>query len=305
MRIEQWNYLIELAQYHSLSEASEHLHISQQSLNASIKKLEEEIGVALLQRSYRGIKLTEAGQKYVEGVNKLMAEHNELLLEISNPFHQPRNELQIGAYYGCMKTYFATVIAKFCSKDPRTKLTVEEMTPDQVLKKLEAREIDLGLMQYSNFETPAWMEDPKFLFFPLFHSKLYVRVSTKSPLAQYDSISLKTALKEKVLVYQPSAWENDINPLCDFLAYFHPDCHVQFEHNYQLHHEKLLQGLGIAFALQTGTSSNSEQGGIKMLSLKDDIENTNGCLLRNEEISPTTKYVINFFRILLAGKNPD
>lgn len=54
MRTEQLEYLLETAQSSSISKAGEKLHITQQSLNAALKRLEVELGATLLERNYAG-----------------------------------------------------------------------------------------------------------------------------------------------------------------------------------------------------------------------------------------------------------
>ena len=55
MRLEQLEQLILISKEKSFNAASEHLNISHQALNTSIKKLEEEIGVSLIKRTHRGL----------------------------------------------------------------------------------------------------------------------------------------------------------------------------------------------------------------------------------------------------------
>ena len=72
MRIEQLEYLMETSRATSLSKAGEKLHITQQSLNAALKKLEEELGATLLNRDFSGIRLTEQGRIAVQYAEKIL-----------------------------------------------------------------------------------------------------------------------------------------------------------------------------------------------------------------------------------------
>lgn len=63
MRLEQFEYFIEIANSKSISIAAENLFISQPALSRSIKALEEELGVALFYRTVDGMRLTKAGQE--------------------------------------------------------------------------------------------------------------------------------------------------------------------------------------------------------------------------------------------------
>ena len=302
MRIEQLEYLVEAAQYKSLTEAGEQLHISQQALSASIRKMEEELGVPLLIRTHRGSTLTPKGQVLAKGANKLLAEYQQLILSIQDEHSAPAGQVRIGVSWGLMEAFFYNILAQLYREGGNVDIAVEEMSQCEVLRRIRAQEIDLAIVNYSSCETPEWLLDEELVFLPILTSKLYVRTAVRSPLAQYDTISLKTAVKEKVLVYQPKSWAEIQNPLCEMILHFCPECQFIFEENYQLHYQKVLQGLGIAFTIKDNRFMRPEQAGLKLIPLKEDIESTNGCLMRCGTVSPLVQYVVNYLRILCVNQ---
>ena len=64
MRIEQLRYVVTVADCHSLTLASEQLHISRQNISKAIKQLEEELNIKIFRRSNQGVFLTSKGQKF-------------------------------------------------------------------------------------------------------------------------------------------------------------------------------------------------------------------------------------------------
>lgn len=84
-------YLIQVGNYESISIAAEKLHISQPSLSIAIKKLEEELGLQLLERTYRGVTLTEDGKKIVALASKAFSYFEE----IENLSSQRKNTSQL------------------------------------------------------------------------------------------------------------------------------------------------------------------------------------------------------------------
>lgn len=305
MRIEQLEQLIQIAQYKSLTEASEHLNITQQALNASIYKMEEEIGVKLLFRTHKGTQLTREGQMFVKGANKLLFDYYNLLHEIKSSEYCSGDVVNIGCSFGLLEAFFANILAQYYKDDGSIILNVEEMAQSTILEKIQSKEIQCGIVSYNTYECPDFLNNDRFSFYPLFHSKLYARVSKNSGLFQYDAVSLKTALKEPVIVYQPKTWEASVNPLCELIEHFYPDCKVIFENNYQLHYQKLVQGLGIAFTILDKNSSSTEPLGLKLIPIKDDFETVIGCLLPREMPLPTMQYILNCFSILCANRKVD
>lgn len=83
-------YLIQISHCQSLSIAAEKLHISQPALSASIKKLEEQLGVKLLNRTYKGVTLTDDGKNVVELAEKAF----DYIQQIEATYKRPNNTAQ-------------------------------------------------------------------------------------------------------------------------------------------------------------------------------------------------------------------
>ena len=71
-------YLIKINVYQSISLAAENLHISQPALSQAIKNLEKNLNLTLLNRTYRGVNLTEDGKKVVELAQKAFSYFEEI-----------------------------------------------------------------------------------------------------------------------------------------------------------------------------------------------------------------------------------
>ena len=298
MRIEQLEYLVEAAKYKSLTEAGERLHISQQALSASIRNMEEAIGVPLIMRTHRGSKLTEAGQVLARGANKLLADYRQLILTVKGLDEPQSGNINMAVSFGVLEAYLSNILAKLYRENSTIEVTVRELPVDEVEAAVRQRKADLGLVCYNSYEELPWQEDAQLEFTPLFASRLFVRVSTKSPLAQYSSVSLKTVAKEKILIYQPRNWGEVENPLCATIKHFVPECQFVFEDNYPLHHQMVLQGLGVAFTIQNGPFTKNEQDGLRLIPIKEEIFNINGCLSLQGQLPPMTQYLLNYLRML-------
>ncbi len=303
MRIEQLEYLVAIAQYKSLTEAGEHLHISQQALSTLIRKMEDELNVPLLIRTHRGSQLTEQGKALAYGANKILKDYRQLLISIKTQAIVQKETLHIGVSFGLMEAFFSNLFAQFCKEDPQTHINIQEDTQNTLIDNLNKGTIDFAVVTYNDYTHPEWLDNESLLFIPLLISKLYVRVALRSPLAQYDSISLETALKQKILIYQPSLWSTSGNPICETIEYFCPECQPVFENNYQMHYQKLLQGLGIAFTIQDNRSLKPEQSGLKLIPIKENIKSINGCLVLKEKMNPAIQYVLDQLRILCTNQN--
>ena len=79
MKIDHLLYFYETSRRKSLNESSKYLHLSQQSLSASIRSLEEELGVQLFRRTNNGILITDVGKKALEHIEVIIEEYRNLL----------------------------------------------------------------------------------------------------------------------------------------------------------------------------------------------------------------------------------
>ena len=72
MTLQQMKYVIEIAERGSMNEAAKSLFMSQPSLSATIKDLEDELGITIFQRSNRGIELTTEGSEFLGYVRQIL-----------------------------------------------------------------------------------------------------------------------------------------------------------------------------------------------------------------------------------------
>ena len=74
MELRSLAYFVRIAELGSITRAAAHLHLAQPALTRHVQRLEDELGVPLLTRANRGVKLTEAGQKLLESAARILRE---------------------------------------------------------------------------------------------------------------------------------------------------------------------------------------------------------------------------------------
>ncbi len=78
MNINQIKYVLTVAQSSSMREAASKLYVSQPALSASIRELEDELGILIFERSNKGITLTEAGHEFISYAKKAVSQYEIL-----------------------------------------------------------------------------------------------------------------------------------------------------------------------------------------------------------------------------------
>ena len=98
MNLRDLRYLLALADHRHFGRAAEASHVSQPTLSTQIRKLEEELGVALVERAPRKVMLTEAGTEIAQRARNVIAEV-EQMREIARRAHDPESgTLRLGLF---------------------------------------------------------------------------------------------------------------------------------------------------------------------------------------------------------------
>ena len=79
LKLEQLYYLTQVAKYNSINKAAEKLYITSAAVSTAIKQMEKECGYEILERTYRGVRLTEKGKQVVKIAEQMLALHEEVL----------------------------------------------------------------------------------------------------------------------------------------------------------------------------------------------------------------------------------
>ncbi len=138
-------YLLAVAEYGSFTRAAETLYVSQPTLSQQIKHLEEALGVQLLDRSGRTVRLTDAGEIYLHHARRALGELDAGTRAINDVQDLSRGSLRLG--WTPITDYLAcTLLAKFNSLYPGIILSTFEMPQDDIETAVMEDRIDVGIV---------------------------------------------------------------------------------------------------------------------------------------------------------------
>lgn len=144
MEIRQLNYFLKLAETLHFTKASEELYIAQPALSRNVKLLEAELGVELLHRNNRNVKLTEAGHYFKEEVEVLIKQFNKVINNTVAIQNGQKRSLSIGYSHSAMQTIVPLFIKRLKEHWPETKTNLYELSNSDQLAALELQELELG-----------------------------------------------------------------------------------------------------------------------------------------------------------------
>lgn len=277
MNTDQMKYLIEISKNVSMSAASENLHMTPQALNTAIKKLEEELGFALLNRSYKGTSLTADGEWFVHVANDFFKKIDE-----RQQYHQMKNanaprtgELDIIINHsGINNNILGQLVCDLFIREPQLTINLHEISKSVVIHKVLESEVAFGFIFQTSFNDVFTEELPaNIIFEPLLNGEMVVSTSENSELAKYNTISLKKASQKPFISYYTNP---EPQSLIDhfFSDILHTNIQFSSETNFSVYKEKILRGVANSFNVlfETEPSPTNFVKGMKYLHLRENIK---------------------------------
>src|SRR3989442_6816989 len=144
--VRRMRVLKEVAAQRSFSAAAEKLGYTQSAVSQQIAALEREAGSILIERSRRGIRLTDAGEPLVRHADKILARLAEAEAELEAIAGLRGGRLRLATFPTAGATLVPRAVADFTKRHPGVELSLAEAEPDESLPRLRAGELDLGLV---------------------------------------------------------------------------------------------------------------------------------------------------------------
>lgn len=146
MNLRDLRYLVALADTRHFGKAAQRCHVSQPTLSAQLKKLEEYLGVELIERQPRRVALTEMGEQLVARARRIVSDSDELLT-LARSSRDPLSGTLKMALIPTLGPYLLPLIAKTLRKQlPKLKLMLYEYQTEPLLQALRAGDIDMGIL---------------------------------------------------------------------------------------------------------------------------------------------------------------
>ena len=292
MRLEQLSYLIEISRQSSLRTASENLHLTQQALSLSIKNLENEMGVALLKRTHQGICLTQEGEAMLAFALDMVGQYEKLQQQFRDQEAtggRLRGELTIYANPIFYVSLLPDMVKRFCAQQPDVSVQLLEKDPWSIYQLLHnSAENKLGFVTVPCTEEGVFQEflpDERYHFQPISRGRYRVVLGRGSRFGKYKQLSVKTLLKEPVVLLNSN--ENNNTPLLSWLKHYGEPNVVFSTSSLNLWLNAIATGIGIGFLHDTTLLVRDILAGIKMsevvdVALKEHLDVMTGCLMPNE-----------------------
>ncbi|MFB2838716.1 LysR family transcriptional regulator [Floridanema evergladense] len=181
MDLYQLRYFLAITETGSFSKAAERLFVSQPSLSAGIKKLEQVLDVTLFERGGRRAVLTPAGKLFQKKAKILLDNYQATLRELRELKQQP--VLRLGTLRTIRIACLADLIHTFQQQSPSVLIELVDGSFSELGDQLEQGDVDLVMTVLDGYEAPKTS-------LTLFQQRRVLAVSTNHPLASRETVQL-------------------------------------------------------------------------------------------------------------------
>ncbi len=196
MELRHLRYFIAVAEELHFSRAAERLHIEQSPLSRTIKKLESDLGVILLERTTRGTRLTWAGQVFLEDARRIVVSFEQAKANAKSAAKGNRGALRVALSGSIARSHLSSLLALCLQEEPEVGIWLSEVSVYQQLKGMRNDLYDTGFTFSDEVEDgivaePVW-RDPLILVMPIRH-----------PLLVHKRVPLEEAMKYPLVLCHP------------------------------------------------------------------------------------------------------
>jgi len=191
-------YFVAVAEELHFGRAALRLHLAQPPLSQQIRKLEAVLGYPLFLRTSRAVKLTSAGEVFLERARRTLRNVQEDMEEARSIGRGEEGFLRVGFIGSAMLTAIPAMLGRYRRLYPKVNLQLHESYTSAVVQKLLKGELDAGFLRDGGQTSGLEVER-------LFSEPFIAVVPKKHPLAKHKTISATELRNEPFVFFTPSA----------------------------------------------------------------------------------------------------
>jgi DNA-binding transcriptional LysR family regulator len=262
MDIDQLKTFLEVSRQKSFSRAAEKIHVTQPSISAQIRSLENYLGHRLLERGGGKVTLTAAGRVFEPFAENCLSRLNHMVMTLADLERLPRGALTVSANDSTALYVLPVFFSKFRRQYPRVALNIVRAERTKSLELVLDREVEFGVVSLP-------LKDKR-LHVEVIHTDEFVLVvPANHALAGLESASLKQVAQHRLLLLKQGRRREHLDELfaqeklCPRIA-------MELDSN-ELLKRLILKDMGIGFLPKINVLDEERSGTLKIVP----IENVN------------------------------
>ncbi len=250
MDLRQLKVFVEIVRQGNFTRAAERLHIAQPAVSMTIRKLEEELDLVLLNRQEKQVTLTAEGETLLKHALRILDNVAVATTEMAELKELVRGEVRIGIPPMMSAYYFPRIIGVFRTRYPELRLSVNGEGAGRIQSMITRGELDMGVVA-----NPDKVEGIAYQHF--LREEIVACVPTGHPFAGLDSINMKDFLQQPLILFKEGYHMREL--IDELLAREQLQPNIVFETNlFTLVRNLIKQHLGISTFLRMAVSHDRE-----------------------------------------------
>ncbi|PLX80381.1 MAG: LysR family transcriptional regulator [Desulfuromonas sp.] len=250
MDLRQIRVFVEVARQGNFTRAAERLHVAQPAVSISIRKLEDELGLTLLNRQEKQVTLTTEGETLLRHAERILEDCNAATAEMTELRGLESGEVRIGIPPMMSSYFFPRIIRQFRDRYPNLSLSVNGEGAANIQRLISKGEIDMGVI--AGHRVPPELEYQHFL-----REEIVACVPHDHPLAGRQQIGMTEFLREPQIVFRKGYYMRELMDTLMGEEDGHP--RIVFETNlFSLVRSLIKERLGISTFLRMVVSDDPE-----------------------------------------------
>lgn len=221
----QLEYIVAIDEYRHFATAAEKCFVTQPTLSMQIKKLEDELGVIIFDRSRQPVVPTDLGAKLIEQARLTLSATQRIKEIIQEEQQEVEGTLKIGIIPTLAPYLLPVFIGPYIRKYPAVKVEVEELVSEEIIRRLKRDMLDVGL-----FVTPY--HDDKIVECPVFYEEMLVYAHPDSELLKKKEVGHEDIVSSDIwMLGNGHCFRNQVVNLCEMSVIQHKKLPFEFESN--------------------------------------------------------------------------
>jgi DNA-binding transcriptional LysR family regulator len=245
MDLRQLRYLVALAEERHFTRAAAREHIAQPALSQQIRKLEDEVGLPLVERTTRQVTITHAGHLLVARARRILAQVEAAQVELLGLRGMESGHVTVGTMHTMGPVDVSLALAIFHERHPAVELTVREHSSEELAEMLRDDELDLAFLSVTER-----VESHGLGLHQLVSEELVVLLPPGHRLARRRTVRMAELHDEQFVSYREGARLRELLLAAGRHAGFQPEIKLESNESGRIR-QLVARGMGVAILPQS------------------------------------------------------
>lgn len=241
IELRQLIYLEAVHKHKSFTKASKQLYVSQPTVSAAIRSMEDDLGLKLIERGSNSVKFTEAGEALMIKIRSLISDYNDIIEEAGDWSRKANYTLRLGIASILSSNIFPIIYREFLPEHKELTIHLDEDSAHGQISKLLNGELDLAFNGL-----PEKLDDSELSTIPVCEREIKLIMHREHPFSQLDKVPFSLLNGESISMLSSQGVMGDV--LAAAISQYDIRPNVVSEHS-QIHGmlEMVMTGCSIGF----------------------------------------------------------